>query len=59
MRIITFKLPEDLLEELDRYASAHGRSRSDVIREAIKSYINYCPQPRCQPRIRVRRVVLA
>lgn len=34
-RIVTFKIDEALLELLDEYARREGRSRSEVIREAI------------------------
>ena len=34
-RIISIKLPERLLERLDRYASRRLTSRSQVIRDAI------------------------
>ncbi len=36
LRVITFKLDESLLEKLDKYAMRVGKSRSDVIREAIE-----------------------
>jgi len=36
MRTVTVKLPEELLELLDRYAIKHKTSRSEAIREAIK-----------------------
>lgn len=39
MRIVTFKIEEDLLEELDRYASMTGESRSEVIRKALRYLI--------------------
>ena len=39
MRIVTFKVDEDLLYLLDRYARSIGVSRSDVIREAIREYL--------------------
>ena len=33
------QFPEELLEALDRYRAREGRTRSDVIREAIKRYL--------------------
>jgi len=36
MRIVTFKLDEEVLEKLDRYARRTGKSRSEVIRLAIE-----------------------
>jgi len=35
MRVITFKMDERLLEELDRFCNALGMSRSEAIRLAI------------------------
>ncbi|RLG77657.1 MAG: CopG family transcriptional regulator [Thermoprotei archaeon] len=35
MRVVSFKLEEELLELLDLYARQRGKSRSEVIREAI------------------------
>ncbi len=36
MNVVTFKLEEDLLELLDRYAIKHGLKRSEAIRKAIE-----------------------
>ena len=36
MRVITFKVEEDLLELLDRYAIKYGLNRSEAIRKAIE-----------------------
>jgi len=55
IRIVTFKLPDSLLEELDTYAFKHGISRSDAIRLAIKNLIL---QHYSRPRYRVKRIVL-
>ncbi len=55
IRIVTFKLPDSLLEELDMYALKHGISRSDAIRLAIKNLIS---QRYTRPRYRVKRIVL-
>jgi len=33
------QFPEELLEALDRYRAREGRTRSDVIREAIERYL--------------------
>ncbi len=35
MRVITFKLSDEIVEVLDRYALKHKMSRSEVIRLAI------------------------
>jgi len=36
MRVVTFKVEEDLLELLDRYAIKYGLNRSEAIRKAIE-----------------------
>ena len=56
MRVITVKLDEDLLQELDLYAVKLGVTRSDVIREALKLY-NWGNKIKI-PRIRVITVKL-
>lgn len=56
MRIVTFKLEEALLEELDRKARELNITRSEAIRLAIKDFLKN-PAPRTR-RWRVRRVVL-
>jgi metal-responsive CopG/Arc/MetJ family transcriptional regulator len=40
MRVITFKAEEDLLLKLDLYAANKRISRSEIIREALKKYLN-------------------
>jgi len=39
MRVITFKIEEDLFELLDIYAINNGLSRSEAIRKAIKELV--------------------
>ena len=39
MRVVTFKIDEELLEKLDRYARRYGISRSDAIRKAIERLV--------------------
>ncbi|AAY80724.1 ribbon-helix-helix protein, CopG family [Sulfolobus acidocaldarius] len=39
MRVITFKVDEDLLQELDLYAINSKSSRSEIIREALIRYL--------------------
>jgi len=38
-RIVTFKASEELLEALDALARRSGRSRSEVIRDALVEYL--------------------
>ena len=40
MRIVTFKLEEELLQQLDLYCINNKLGRSSVIREAIKLYLS-------------------
>ncbi|ACP36033.1 CopG domain protein DNA-binding domain protein [Sulfolobus islandicus L.S.2.15] len=46
MRVITFKVNEELLRELDLYCINNKLVRSEVIREAIKLYLNMYPKGR-------------
>lgn len=39
MRIISFKVSEELYEMLEEYARKNGLSKSEVIRIAVKNYI--------------------
>jgi len=36
MRSVSFKIEEDLLEQLDRYAQKYGLNRSETIRKLIE-----------------------
>ncbi|WP_048052211.1 ribbon-helix-helix protein, CopG family [Saccharolobus islandicus] len=40
MRIVTFKLEEELLQQLDLYCINNAKERSEVIRTAIKFYLS-------------------
>ncbi len=40
LRIVTFKLEEELLEEVDRYAQSKKLTRSDVIRLALLNLLS-------------------
>ena len=39
MRIVTFKLEDELLERLDLYARSKGKTRSEIIRRALQTYL--------------------
>ena len=57
MRVVTFKLRDEELDELDRFAARLGMTRSDVIRKAIKRFIQ--DNGHIPPlRFRIRKVVL-
>lgn len=36
---ISISLPEETKDELDRFIDARGRSRSEVVREAVQEYL--------------------
>ena len=56
VRVVTFKLDDELLRDLDRVADELGVTRSEVIRMALKAFIRG-RSPRREV-IRVRRVIL-
>ena len=39
MRVVTFKIEEDVLELLDRYAIRYNLNRSEAIRKAIETLV--------------------
>ena len=40
MRVVTVKMPEDLLEKLDKLTFDRFMTRSEVIRRAVKHYLD-------------------
>ena len=38
-RVINMVFPEDLLERVDRVARMEGKTRSELIREAVREYL--------------------
>jgi len=58
LKIVTFKLDEILLERIDKAAKEEGRSRSDLIREAISAYLNNNMRRRYRKPFRIKYVVL-
>ena len=58
MRVVTFKMDERLLEELDKYAMRNGMTRSDAIRKAILELLRNSG-PRSYFKYRIKRVVIA
>ncbi len=57
MRVVTFKIDERLLEELDRYALSLGMTRSDAIRKAIVDMLRGGNGRRYK--YRIRKVIIA
>jgi metal-responsive CopG/Arc/MetJ family transcriptional regulator len=54
MRVVSFKIEEELLELLERYAIIKNMSKSEVIRRAIRHYISQnFEKPVVTKRIRV------
>ena len=39
MRVITFKIDEDFLKEVDKYAMNHKLNRSEIIRQALMEFL--------------------
>ncbi len=39
MRVVSFKIEEDLLDMLEEYARKRNTTRSEVIRRALRQYI--------------------
>jgi len=57
LRVITFKIDESLLEEIDRLSISFRMCRSEFIRTALKTYVNSCMGGK-NSRIRCRRFTL-
>ncbi|PUA33457.1 MAG: hypothetical protein B7O98_03310 [Zestosphaera tikiterensis] len=58
LRIVTFKVDEDLLSKLDELALKLGLTRSEVIRLALLNYISQENKFLKKPGIKVKHVVL-
>ena len=60
MRVVTFKIRDCELEEIDRLVARLGMNRSEFIREAIRAYIRHLWRDDVVVRrfVRVRRVSL-
>jgi hypothetical protein len=50
----TFRLPEDLLQALDRAARARGVPRSQLVREALQRYLAAPEAPRAPVSVQQR-----
>lgn len=58
MRVITFKIDEELLRELNRYVNLAGRSRSEVIRAALRKYLAEKRSVPKKRRVEVRSILV-
>lgn len=56
MRVVTFKMDEDLLERLDSFARIKGVTRSEVIRKAIELYLRV-EEKRIAPRPKIVKLL--
>ena len=58
MKVITVKLDEKMLQEMDVLAIKNEMTRSDFIREAIKRYIRELKNKPREPKFKVKHVRL-
>lgn len=58
MRVVTFKVEEELLELLDRYAIKHNLNRSEVIRKAIENLVKGELEKETIPAVRMTKISL-
>ena len=57
LRIITLKIDENTLIELDKYSFAMGLSRSEIIRRAIFFYLRHNKLALDHPRVKIVEVI--
>ncbi|MCS7108578.1 MAG: ribbon-helix-helix domain-containing protein [Sulfolobales archaeon] len=58
MRVVTFKIDEILLEEVDKVAKMFGMSRSEIIRDALSSYLRSVKTVK-KNNVNIKKVTLA
>ena len=58
MRVVTFKIEEDVLELLDKYAIENRLYRSEAIREAIKRFVREQLETEIVPVAKVEKMKL-
>lgn len=58
MKTISVRLPEELIECLNTCSFRSGRNRSDVIRDALKTYLTNTPGKLKSGETRIRRVLV-
>ncbi|MCY0883270.1 MAG: ribbon-helix-helix protein, CopG family [Acidianus infernus] len=59
MKVVTFKVEENLLAMLDSYALKYGLSRSEAIRKAIEKMVKEeLEKESTQPKARVEKIRL-
>ena len=58
MRVITFKVEEDLLQKLDKYAMNHKLNRSEVVRLAIIEFLDNHARNKENDEVKVEKIKL-
>ena len=58
MRVVTFKIEEDLVEQLDRYAIRQGLNRSEAIRKLIEKVVKEQLSKETVPLAKVEKISL-
>jgi metal-responsive CopG/Arc/MetJ family transcriptional regulator len=58
MRVVTFKIEEDLLELLDAYAINHKLNRSEAIRKAIEEMLKPYYEKQTYPPAKIEKIKL-
>ena len=58
MRVISIKIPEKLLDELDNYAMNHRFHRSEVVRLAIIEFLDNHVRNKENDEVRVEKIKL-
>ncbi|MDW7969109.1 MAG: ribbon-helix-helix domain-containing protein [Sulfolobales archaeon] len=58
VRVVTFKIDEILLEEVDKVAKMFGMSRSEIIRDALSSYLRSVKTVK-KNNVNIKKVTLA
>jgi metal-responsive CopG/Arc/MetJ family transcriptional regulator len=54
---VVFRLPEDLADDLDRYATRTRRRRSEILRDALRSYLPRTGGTRQKPADKVAHLI--
>ena len=57
MRIISIKIPEKLLDEIDNYAMNHGFFRSEVVRLAIIEFLDNHAKDKKNDEVKVEKII--
>lgn len=58
VKAVTFKIQEDLLELLDKYAIKYGLNRSEAIRKAIETLVKSEMEKETVPTAKVEKLRL-